>query len=539
MNREIDGRIVLEKKLRVTTSPWERLPILLELALPPAYSNPDFAWRCAQEALTLGRELNDQFWIAYSLRAMGQQLMTRARYSEALYHLQQASDIFNRINDLRMKVQADMPIAMVKIFMGKFNEAMELLMNILPVFRSINNQRGIVHVFQYIGHIYKSIGDHRKALEHYHQALDMALQLQMEQTPAYLYQDLAFVYRNIGDSQRWEKYLFKSLAAQNRLGNLEGQAVATANIASMFLEQQRYSRAEKYVRRSGTLSRRLGFTAEEAMAWGQLGAISWYGGDFVKARRYYRKGLTLVRKSEHKVFRGSLYEHFGIVYLEAGKPEKAVVYLNKALHIISESGYTQYVSDVHEHLASAYEKLGDAPKALEHHKEYVRLREEYVNTGKVLEAGRVDMEKSMQKLANRLKNQEAVNTTLRKTLEQKEAELVALTLRLVQEGNRKGQKPRTKDCAYPAITSKQTDSWDAFARQFHKVHHNFYADLIKRYPQLTPTEVKVCSLIRIGLSSKEIASILDVSKRTVDSHREHIHKKLNISSRLAAFITSM
>lgn len=527
-----DVRSALEEKLRMADGPWERLPILIELASIPANNNHDRAWVCAQEALTIARGLNDRFWIARGLQATGRRLMMKARYSEALHHLRQASSMFGRVNEPLLKTQTDHRIAMILIFMGKFNEAMKLLGELLAAFGSLNDPKGELHTIQYMGHVHKSIGDHAKAIEHYRTALEMAHEHSPGLAVGYLYADLAFVYRNLGDDRRRQAYLFRALTAMKKAGHREGMAVTTANIAAMYLERHLYDRAEKYVRWSGMLSRQLGMIAEEAMAWGQLGEIAGHSGDFARARLYYYKGLKMVRESEHKVFRAKLLEFFGVVCREAGRPQEGIRFMKKGLRIMSASGYALYESDIHENLVPAYEALGNTKKALHHHKEFTRLREEYSNSLKALEAGRAEMRERIRKLETDLRNEQAANTSLQRIIEKKEEELVALTLQLVQEGN--GRKSGGK-----GAQQRIAETWETFARQFHKVHHNFYANLIKRYPQLTPAEIKVCSLIRIGLSSKEIAAILGVSKRTVDSHREHIHKKLNVTTRLTSFIASM
>jgi len=49
--------------------------------------------------------------------------------------------------------------------------------------------------------------------------------------------------------------------------------------------------------------------------------------------------------------------------------------------------------------------------------------------------------------------------------------------------------------------------------------------------RLTPREIEICAMIRNGLTSKEIASLLHMAPRTTDIHRHHIRKKLKISNK--------
>jgi DNA-binding CsgD family transcriptional regulator/ligand-binding sensor protein len=50
---------------------------------------------------------------------------------------------------------------------------------------------------------------------------------------------------------------------------------------------------------------------------------------------------------------------------------------------------------------------------------------------------------------------------------------------------------------------------------------------------LTPTEIQIANMIRLGNSSKEIADIMNISKRTIDAHRRNIRKKLGLDKKRA------
>ncbi len=59
----------------------------------------------------------------------------------------------------------------------------------------------------------------------------------------------------------------------------------------------------------------------------------------------------------------------------------------------------------------------------------------------------------------------------------------------------------------------------------------FVTRLSSRFLSLTPTEIKVASLIKDGKSSKEIAALLHASENTVRSHRYHIRNKLDLKNK--------
>ncbi|HEY4289094.1 MAG TPA: triple tyrosine motif-containing protein [Puia sp.] len=79
-------------------------------------------------------------------------------------------------------------------------------------------------------------------------------------------------------------------------------------------------------------------------------------------------------------------------------------------------------------------------------------------------------------------------------------------------------------------TEKSDDDWNRFALYFDQVHNNFLATLKTRFPQLSPTDLKLCAYLRLNLTSKEIAQILNISLKGVEVSRYRLRKKLNLST---------
>jgi DNA-binding CsgD family transcriptional regulator len=74
-------------------------------------------------------------------------------------------------------------------------------------------------------------------------------------------------------------------------------------------------------------------------------------------------------------------------------------------------------------------------------------------------------------------------------------------------------------------------NWERFEEEFRAVHPEFVRKLKEEYPTLTSTEVKVSCLLRIGMISREIATLLFLSERTVEVHRLNIRKKLGLGGK--------
>ena len=77
---------------------------------------------------------------------------------------------------------------------------------------------------------------------------------------------------------------------------------------------------------------------------------------------------------------------------------------------------------------------------------------------------------------------------------------------------------------------KQDADWEQFAIHFDEVHNNFLFKLRKAYPELTAADLKICAYIKMNLSSKQMAQLLNISLKGVEVARYRLRKKIDIPS---------
>lgn len=70
--------------------------------------------------------------------------------------------------------------------------------------------------------------------------------------------------------------------------------------------------------------------------------------------------------------------------------------------------------------------------------------------------------------------------------------------------------------------------WDIFRDNFDLIHKNFFRHLRSQYPSLTATDLKFCALIRLNLSTKDIAHFTGLTVRGVEGARLRLRKKLGL-----------
>lgn len=68
-----------------------------------------------------------------------------------------------------------------------------------------------------------------------------------------------------------------------------------------------------------------------------------------------------------------------------------------------------------------------------------------------------------------------------------------------------------------------------FEANFERVHHDFFTQLKASFPDLSQKELQLCAFVRMNLTNKEIASILNISVRGIETARYRLRKRLGMS----------
>ncbi|MFA9191252.1 histidine kinase [Flavobacterium sp. FZUC8N2.13] len=79
------------------------------------------------------------------------------------------------------------------------------------------------------------------------------------------------------------------------------------------------------------------------------------------------------------------------------------------------------------------------------------------------------------------------------------------------------------------INQVNKHEWEIFETNLNQIHNEFIISLSKKFPNLTPKDIKLCVYLKMNLSSKEIAPLMNISFRGVELHRYRLRKKLSLS----------
>jgi len=91
------------------------------------------------------------------------------------------------------------------------------------------------------------------------------------------------------------------------------------------------------------------------------------------------------------------------------------------------------------------------------------------------------------------------------------------------------------------INAVNKHQWETFETNLNQIHNKFIINLSKKYPNLTSKDINLCIYLKMNLSSKEIAPMMNISFRGVELHRYRLRKKLDLNQdeNLSKFLLSL
>lgn len=137
-----------------------------------------------------------------------------------------------------------------------------------------------------------------------------------------------------------------------------------------------------------------------------------------------------------------------------------------------------------------------------------------------------------EKLKKEVIVKQGVITNNSKQLVKKNETLTAIQNQLIEIKQELGVRFPDK---YLKILQKMIDSnvnanedWEFYEADFSKVHQDFFKKLKQDFPDITNSELKLASYIKMNLSSKQIAHLLSVSHGSLENKRSFLRKKMNL-----------
>ena len=155
---------------------------------------------------------------------------------------------------------------------------------------------------------------------------------------------------------------------------------------------------------------------------------------------------------------------------------------------------------------------------------------------KILENSQREIE--LKELENKQKIIKLNNDKLRNDIESKNRELATSTMSIIKKNEflntiktellTNGKDNLDKVVSIIDKNLNNTDDWKLFQEAFNNADKKFLKKIKDKHPNLTPNDLRLCAYLRLNLSSKEIAPLLNISPRSVEVKRYRLRKKMEL-----------
>jgi len=452
-----------------------------------------------------------------------------------------------------------------------------------------NSEKTLADFYNALGDIYFEKDALDIALEHYLKAYNF-----YETRPASkrfkLENSLAIIYARTDNEDKALQYFKKVYVYQKQKNDTVNLARILNNMGSFYLERKVDS-ALVYFKESLQLSKNIADPNLKMFLHTNLARCFILKEKPEIAKYHFRKALVNVENGANSRSAAWFYNEFSEFYQNRGMADSAIFFAQKAvknLDSLAPFGFEQqratgllyksYIAKGEFEKASNYfEKYSAIGDTLNLEDKRVNLEklliaEEYRNKEKIRELEeskkqsrnyiillgllavllilgmllyrfrnklkRAELEKQLstakQKELNtnlELKNKELIGKAM---VEMHRTEIIEDILKDLKEIKLKAAKKETQNAIdYIAKRLKRdtsTNIWEEFELRFEQVHESFYKSLNEKHPDLTARDKRLCALLKLNLTSKEIAQITGQSSKSVENARTRLRKKLDITN---------
>lgn len=461
-----------------------------------------------------------------------------------------AKELATRLDNKKELGEAYLIIGRIKIFQGNFAESYESHFTALRLFEQINYKEGILRTLNNIGNICYYQINLPKATIYYSKALKIARELHDTLQIANVVNNVGLVLVEQGQIQKGIECYLEASTINNRMGQKMRLATNYINLATAYLKLKRFD--DFIINYNKAIGIYTLFGSHHSLALSYLTFCDYCKqiNDYRNQKKYawmaYTEGLTY--KMHDVVFQASAIMQE--IYLSNGKIDSAYKYsmIRNAEKDSIDSEHSSARLTLLE-MEYNYDKKQKEDNLKQQRKDFVTIilvilaisgliTTILALSRQIVKTKNIRLEK--QRLSDEVdfKNKELTLNVMH--LIKKNEFIVDLSNHLIQMEQNVADS-NIKQEILQLINSLQrnasVDVWEEFEVRFRQVHNSFYEKLLARYPDLTSNELKLCALLRLNLTTKEICELSGQRPSSLDVARYRLRKKMGLSNSQVNLVT--
>lgn len=492
------------------------------------FSKPDSAFITARNILAESENINYNVGVANSYHLIGEVFYHQGFYKEALKNLLDAENIYlqeHREDEMAGNLNQ---LGLVYYNIRQPDLALTKHEQALKIYQKTNNLKGIAYTYGCIGRLHEKKSQYPLALEYQTKALDYYDKVNDKRGRAIIFENIGSIHEDLEDFKKAHSYFTEALRLNQEIGDSLSMIVNLNNLADGYRKTGRNEEAINLSTKALQMALRLNDQYQIVSAYKDLGKVYNQAGRYKDAYENLEKGRLLYEEIYGEETRRQVALQQTLFDVERKDNEiqilEASQRLNTVVKVALISGLVLLVLlggtiISRQRLKSKQDKETMQSELASAHLHEKQLQDELENRSKSLTAHTlhiISKNKMLEDLRTRL--QEMSKEDMREQRKQ-----ILSLIKLIDQN------------------FVQDKDWDDFRNIFEQVHGDFLEKLQKRSGDLTSADLRLASLIRLNLPSRDIATILGISQDSLRISRYRLRKKLALAQgdSLSTFILSL
>jgi tetratricopeptide (TPR) repeat protein len=547
-------RIVVDSLLRVLPSQDDSTQVKLYKALYREYFrvNLDSAGHFAKKAYFISSKSSNEDVRAHGSNLMGIYHFHTSNFDSALVYYLQAHESFRKAGNTEWELNVASNIAVLHNDMGNVEQALQIHLETLQRKEELGMKpEFIASSYWNIGNVLNQIYKYQEAYNYFNKALVIYQKLGLERDIVDIEFQIAGALLDLDSLDKAEALFLKNAAYAKKNNQLNALAEIYDNLGRIYNKQGAYIQAEKYLLEGVDLAEDNGYSALPGQLYRRLTNLYLATNDLTKAEKYAylsMQNAEALGKSKKVI---TDYLNLSAIFEQQGRYELALEYYKKyAVQNDSIFGIAK-MNEINK-IQTEYEKAKKQQEIeLLKEKEKRNALEKKGMIGGILALillSGVSFYAMRQRMISARIAKEKVDQQLTyniKELNTKKQELTAFALRLAQKNmlleDLKSDIESLKDASSNkrsvqkivntiSISQNDRDAWEEFRNRFVAVHKDFEENVKSSYPEVSRNELRLMALLKMNLSNKEIANILNISGAGIKKARYRLRKKLGLET---------
>ncbi|MBT6439985.1 MAG: tetratricopeptide repeat protein [Flavobacteriales bacterium] len=502
------------------------------------------------QALDIRIEQNDSLGIACNNAQLGLVHTELGNYDKGLEFLYSALNVYQRNSDKIGIAQSHNNLAINYFEQENLEEALVHYNVSLILFEELQNYRGIAEVTNNIGEVYLKKGNTKMAMERFQKSIELFENIGHKKGIVIIFKNMAWVNYYDGELFKARRNCLHALRENISMGDQEGEAEVLLLMGSIELKDQKPESAIDYLTEAFFIAQKI--NSKKFIKDGSEALYKTYTElkDYKNANRYLlyyssiKDSLVSIEKIRAIARQNANYT--------LAKRKSDLDHKTQEIELLQQAQSLQKQKSIAlSSLAILIILLGvivwfRMRYTLRKEQEIVLKDKQIAESQKALiEAELKNTQFAKEELKNRLdfKNNEIQNFALH-IVEKNEfiSEISSQIELLKNELKDPIIKEKVRDLSSKVKYSLSVDrERQKFQKHIKQLNSEFFLRLEQLFPSITESEKKLTALLRLNLTSKEIASILNISAKSVDMNRYRLRKKFEITkdSSLTNFISKI